>query len=242
MRMFEDRVGVVTGAGSGVGKAIALELASLGTTVYLVGRREEALEAVAREARASGVRVACAAADLTDDAAIRRLASYVEAEAGQVDLLVHSAGVIALGDLQSADVDDLDLQYRTNVRAPYLLTQALLPMLTRQRGQIVFVNSSAGLSARAGLGQYAATKHALKAIADSVRCEVNQHGVRVLSVFLGRTATPMQRSVHELEGKPYRPGDLIQPEDVAATVIHALSLPPTVEITDISLRPMKKPG
>jgi|SRR6185437_6908298 len=242
MQLFQDRVAVITGAGSGVGRAIALTLANLGASVYLVGRRQPALDEVAREVHGSGGHAACIVADLSDVAAIQQLASRVEIEAGQVDLLIHCAGVIAVGEVRSAAIDDLDLQYQTNVRAPYFLTQALLPMLIRQHGQIVFVNSSAGLSARAGLGQYAATKHALKAIADTVRCEVNEHGVRVLSVFLGRTATPMQRRVHELEGQPYHPGNLIQPEDVAATVGHVLSLPSTVEITDISLRPMKKPS
>lgn len=108
------------------------------------------------------------------------------------------------------------------------------------KGQIVFINSSAGLNARADVGQYAATKHALKAIADSLREEVNADGVRVLSMFLGRTATPMQDAVHKMEGKEYHPECLIQPEDVAAVVVNALSLPRTAEVTDIHIRPMNK--
>lgn len=81
----------------------------------------------------------------------------------------------------------------------------------------MFINSSVGIVARGGIGPYAATKHALKAIADSLRDEVNKDGIRVLSIFLGRTATPMQEEVHRLEGKPYRPERLLQPEDVAET-------------------------
>ena len=92
------------------------------------------------------------------------------------------------------------------------------------------------------MGQYAATKHALKAIADSLREEMNAEGVRVLNIFLGRTATPMQAKVHELEGREYRPESLVQPEDVASVVIHALSMPRTVEITEISMRPRIKSG
>jgi NADP-dependent 3-hydroxy acid dehydrogenase YdfG len=105
----------------------------------------------------------------------------------------------------------------------------------------VFVNSSVGLNARANVGQYAATKHALKALADSLRDEVNADAVRVLSVFLGRTATPMQASVHEMEGKEYHPERLLLPEDVAAVVINALSLPRSAEVTDINIRPLIKP-
>jgi NADP-dependent 3-hydroxy acid dehydrogenase YdfG len=91
------------------------------------------------------------------------------------------------------------------------------------------------------LSQYAATKHALKAIADSLREEVNAEGLRVLSVYPGRTASPMQAAVHEMEGRAYHPERLMQPEDVAAVVINALSLPRSAEVTDIYIRPLLKP-
>jgi len=117
-----------------------------------------------------------------------------------------------------------------------------LPMLKSHRGQIVFINSSAGLSARANVSQYAATKHALKAITDSLREEINAEGLRVLSVYPGRTATPMQAAVHKMEQRAYQPDRLMQPEDVAAVVINALSLPSSAEVTDIHIRPLIKPG
>jgi NADP-dependent 3-hydroxy acid dehydrogenase YdfG len=91
------------------------------------------------------------------------------------------------------------------------------------------------------VGQYASTKHALKAVADSLRAEVDAEGVRVLSVYPGRTATPMQASVHEREGMAYIPERLMQPEDVAGVVINALCLPRTAEVTDIHIRPFVKP-
>ena len=109
-------------------------------------------------------------------------------------------------------------QYQTNVRAPFVLTQALLPMLKARRGQVVFVNSSSGIVAKPMSSQYDSTKHALKAIADSLRGEVNAHGVRVLSVYLGRTASEMQERIHRIEEKPYRPELLLQPEDVASVI------------------------
>jgi len=157
-----------------------------------------------------------------------------------VDVLVHCAGVIAQGKLQNAPVQDFDLQYRANVRAPYLLTQTLLPMLKLGPGQIVFINSSVGLKARAGVSQFAATQHALKAITDSLREEVNPDGIRVLSVFPGRTATPRQANIFQIEGREYRPELLLQPEDIATVVINALNLPRTAEVTDIHLRPLLK--
>jgi NADP-dependent 3-hydroxy acid dehydrogenase YdfG len=238
---FTDQIAVITGAGSGIGRALALSLAAESATLCLVGRSLETLEAVAEQARSMAPRVFCYQVDLTADEDIRHLAASLRRDFGGIDLLVHSAGVISLGRLESASVEDFDWQYRTNVRAPYLLTQALLPMLRLRCGQIVFINSSAGLSASANLSQYAATKHALKAIADSLRQEVNAEGLRVLSVYLGRTATPMQAAVHKMEGKAYHPERLMQPENVAAVVINALSLPLSAEVTDINIRPMIKP-
>jgi NADP-dependent 3-hydroxy acid dehydrogenase YdfG len=228
-------VALVTGASSGIGRAIALALASAGTSLALVGRRADELREVAEQAES---RAEIYVLDLTDDPALADLPRQVESDLGRLDLLVHSAGAFALGPISGAPVEDLDAQYRVNVRAPYLLTQLCLPMLRAARGQIVFVNSSAGVArARSGVSQYAATKHALRALADSVRDEVNPDGVRVLSVFPGRTATPMQALVHELEGREYRPGELLQPEDVAAAVAAAVALPSSAEVTEIDVRP-----
>jgi NADP-dependent 3-hydroxy acid dehydrogenase YdfG len=236
-----NHVALVTGASSGIGKAIALALAAQGTALCLVGRRREALDEVAKQARAITERVVTYQVDLTADDAILDLPAHLEHEVGAADLLIHGAGVIAQGFVQEAPVQQLDWQYRLNVRAPYLLTQTLIPMLGLRRGQIVFINSSAGLRASAGVSHYAATKHALRALADSLRDEVNHLGIRVISVFPGRTATPMQASIYNWEGKCYRPELLMQPEDVAATVMHALALPRTAEVTDIYIRPMLKP-
>ena len=148
---------------------------------------------------------------------------------------VHLRETVAEGS-----AENFSLHYRTNLLGPYLLTQQLLSLLLRRRGQIVFINSSVGLTARANIGQFAATKHGLKAIADSLRDEVNPAGVRVLSVYPGRTATPTQERLHTLEGRPYRPDRLLQPEDVASVVVNALCLPRTAEVTEIRIRSMMK--
>jgi NADP-dependent 3-hydroxy acid dehydrogenase YdfG len=231
---------LVTGATSGIGRAIAVALAVDGAPVWAVGRRTEALHALT----ADWPCVRSEQADLVLDDDVERLVSKVETEASGLDVLVHAAGVAGLGCVASAPVDALDHMYRLNLRVPYLLTQRLLPLLRRSRGQVVFVNSSAGLHASAGLSQYAATKHALKALADSLRCEVNHDGVRVLSVYPGRTASPMQEHLHrqQPEVRPYRAADLLQPEDVAAVVVQALSLPRTAEVTDLHVRPFVKPA
>ncbi len=242
MTALTNQIAVVTGASSGIGKAIALALAAQGAILCLVGRRRETLEAVANGARATAPRVLSYQTDLTRDEDIQDLAAALQRDVGFVDVLIHSAGVFSQGRIESDVLENLDRQYRTNVRAPYALTQALLPFLKSRRGQIVFINSTRGLSAGANAGQYAASKHALKAIADSLREEINADGVRVLSVFLGRTASPMQEAIHNMEGKAYHPERLLQPEDVASVVINALSLPRTAEVTDISIRPLAKPS
>ncbi len=238
---FKGKVAVVTGASRGIGRAIALGLAAEGATMCLVARDRLALEAVAEQARPTVDRVLVHPADLASERAVADVSACVHDELGHVDILVHAAGIALLGSSDEAPLDELDLLYRINVGAPYTLTQALLPMLKARRGQVVFINSSVGLSARAGVGPYAATKHALKAIADSLRDEVNADGVRVLSVYPGRTATPGQAAIHAREKKPYHPERLLQPEDVASVVLHALSLPRSAEVTDISIRPMLKP-
>ena len=236
---LQDRTCVVTGASSGIGRAIAIALASAGATVCAVGRRRDELEVTASRANGTG-RFALYEADLVGDDELERLSKAMLAREGGVDVLVHSAGTISIGDLETASVSDLDRQYAANVRAPYLLTQALLPALRANRGQIVFINSTVGLAARANVAQYAATKHALKAIADSLREEINPHGVRVVSVYPGRTATPLQARIHEIEGKPYAPDRFMQPEDVASVVLNALTVPRSTEVTDLMVRPMLK--
>lgn len=239
MSALAGRVAVVTGASRGIGEAVALALAASGARLCLVGRDEDALLRVAQAAQHAGPH-RCYRGDLADNADVERLAAALQRDHDAVDVLVHAAGILHRAPFEEALAAQFDVQYRINVRAPFVLTQRLLPQLKAAQGQVVFVNSSVGLSARANVGQYAATKHALKAVADGLREEVNAHGVRVLSLFGGRTATRMQAELHAMEGKAYEPEALIQPEDVAALALQVLSLPRSVEVTDISLRPMRK--
>jgi len=237
---FRGRVAVVTGASGGIGEAIAVALAREGARLLLAGRSAEKLGLVAERARDLSPGVETFAADLADDEHVHDLAARAVGAFGGVDLLIHSLGLFVGGPIETSPVEDLDRQYRINTRAPYLLTQALLPSLLARQGQVVFVNSGAGINpARGQWGAYAASKHALRAIADSLRDEVNKRGVRVISVYPGRTATPMQEEVHQFEGRPYDPERLLQPRDVAATVVNALSLPRTAEVTDLHIRPMR---
>ena len=235
MEDLTDQIAMVTGAAGGIGEAVAIALGRLGMAVCLVGRTRESLEGVAN--RVGGGRSYVFPCDLADDSQIATLPGRVEREAGPVDLVVHGAAVYFQEPLETAPVEEFDLQYRINLRAPYVLTQKLLPQLKRRPGQVVFVNSSTGVNARPSVTQYAAVKHGLRGLADAFRQEIAPAGVRVISVYPGQTATPMQERRYRIEGKEYRPEQLIQPADVAAAVVNAVTLPRTAQITDVHVRP-----
>ncbi len=240
MESLKDQIAVVTGASSGIGKAIALSLAGHGAEVCLVARRRELLEDVAKQARALGSRGHACPADLTKDEDIRGLGEQVQKDFGRLNILVLCGGAIFHSSLEKASLAEFDLMYRSNVRGHYLMIQTMFPLVRKAAGQIVFINSSAGLRSPATTGQFSATQHAFRSIADSLREEVNPLGIRVLSVYPGRTATPRVAKLFEKEGRAYQPVLLMQAEDVAEMVTHALRLPRTAEVTDISIRPMQK--
>lgn len=235
-------VAVVTGASGGIGRATARALAARGMSLCLTGRDTGRLQDAAKEIKPRAQQVHVHPADLSTDEGIRALVADVGAHGQRIDVLVHAAGTVRLGNIESVGWGDLDEQYQVNLRAPFLLTKAFLPMLREARGQLVFVNSTSGIVAGADNGIYAATKHALRSITGSIRDHVNPYGIRVISVFPGRTATTMQEAVHRFEGKRYEPAELVQAEDIAELIVGALALPRTAEVTDIVVRPMAKPG
>jgi NADP-dependent 3-hydroxy acid dehydrogenase YdfG len=237
---LDNRNCVVTGASSGIGRALAVALAAAGANVWALGRSWERLGALRSDLSGSSARVASVVVDLEKDEEIEGAADEILAGGDRVDVLVHSAGAIALGAVDSLSAGELDRMYRVNLRSAFVLTQALLPALRRARGQIVVVNSSAALKPSPNNALYAATKVGLKAFADGLRDEVNSDGVRVVSVYVGRTATPMQEWVHEYEGRNYRSELLLRPEDVVHVVLSVLTLPPSAEVTEVSIRPMSK--
>jgi NADP-dependent 3-hydroxy acid dehydrogenase YdfG len=240
MESLKDQIAVVTGASSGIGKAIALSVAQQGAEVCLVARRRELLEDVAKKIQTLGSRGHACPADLTKDDDISNLGARFQKDFGRVNILVLCGGAIFHGPLEKASLADFDLMYRSNVRGHYLMIQTMLPLLREIKGQIVFINSSAGLRSPATAGQFSATQSAFRSIADSLRDEVNADGIRVLSVFPGRTATPRIAKLFEKEGRAYQPDVLMQAEDIAEMVTHSLRLPRTAEVTDISIRPMQK--
>ena len=210
--------------------------------VCLVGKSKKKLKAIKREDLTNASFFRCYRADLSLDNDLRKLSERLERDFSKIDVLVHSAGVISLGRIEHSSIKDFDKHFSVNVRAPYYLTQRLIPLLRQSNGQVVFINSSVALrQASGGISQYIMTKYALRALADSLRDEVNSDGIRVITIYPGQTATPMQKKIYKVRGKKYQPECLLQPDNVAEALVSILALHQSAEITDVSIRPFRKP-
>lgn len=222
------RTHLVTGAGSGIGALVAAALLERGDEVQVVARSEQRATELA--AQLPGARTLVA--DLAQPASVEAL-SLPE----RLDSLVHAAGVVQLGTVAELSVQDWTDQVQVNLVAPAALTRLALPALRAAAGTVVLINSGAGLFAHPQWSAYAASKHGLRALADSLRAEEAAHGVRVTSIYPGRTATPMQEQVHAQEGKEYDAADWIRPETVADAVLHVLDLSADATVPDLTIKP-----
>jgi NADP-dependent 3-hydroxy acid dehydrogenase YdfG len=222
---------LITGATRGIGRALVDELA--GDDLILAARDSEALAMLCKSlpsarpvavdlARPQEIAAALSAARLPD----------------RLDGIVHSAGIARFGRLAEMPPDEWAEQLAVNVVAVAELTRCTLPALRAARGTAVFVNSGAGRRVSgAGNGSYAASKHALVAVAEALRIEEPE--VRVTTVFPGRTATDMQRELRAYEGAEYRAADYLPPERVARVIAGALRLPGDATIEDIRVAPRR---
>ncbi|MGX7823811.1 SDR family oxidoreductase [Actinokineospora sp. 24-640] len=216
---------LITGASRGIGAAVAASLADT-HTLLLGGRDPAALSSLADalpDARPWPV-------ELTDAAALATAVAGVD----RLDVLVHSAGMGRVGPLTSASAELWRRMYEVNVIAVAELTRLLLPALRAARGRVILLNSGAGRVANAGWGPYAASKFALRAYADVLRAE--EPDLRVTTVYPGRTATDMQRTVRADEGGDYEPHRYLRPESVAAAVHHAATAPDDAHLTELIVR------
>ncbi|NYG60561.1 NADP-dependent 3-hydroxy acid dehydrogenase YdfG [Nocardioides daedukensis] len=224
------RVHLVTGAGSGMGACLTRSLVDRGDEVWLVARSAER----ARELEQVYAGARTLVADLAEP---ESLAEQLTELPERLDSLLHIAGVVDLDRVEVQSVQQVRHQLDVNLLAPIELTRLCLPALRAGRGTVVVVNSGAGLNANADWTAYAASKFGVRAFADGLRAEESGNGVRVTTVYPSRTATPMQEKVHRQEGRDYDPDRFIQPETVAATILHVLDLPVDATLTEITVRP-----
>ena len=234
-----QKVAVVTGAGSGVGRATALLLLEAGWDVALIGRREAALRETAEQAAAAGERALAVPCDIGDQAAVERMAAQVFARFGRVDALVNSAGTnIPARSLAELSAENYRRLIDTNLNGAYYCVQAFLPAMREQRsGTIVNVISEAGLRANAKAGvAYVVSKFGMTGLTQSINAEERPNGIRACAIFPGDINTP----ILDLRPSPPPPEArqrMLQAEDVAQCVLLAISLPPRAVIEELLIKP-----
>jgi NAD(P)-dependent dehydrogenase (short-subunit alcohol dehydrogenase family) len=223
---------VITGAGSGIGRAVAERLHARGDALYLLARSTDSAETLAK--LFPGARTL--PADLAEPATLADGVHECELP-DRLDGVLHVAGALCLGNVADLTLDAWRTSLTVNLTAPAELTRLLLPRLRHPGGHVVFVNSTSGLKTQGEWAAYSASKYGLRALADALRDEESGTGLRVTTVYPGRTATPMQENVHRHEGRAYESGRWIGPSTVAGTIVAALDLPADAEIGDITVRP-----
>lgn len=237
---LEGRTALVTGAGRGIGRAVALALASAGARLLLAGRTVEPLREVAREVvAAGGLEPSGRVLDVADLEATVAALDRLHAEGVTVDVLVNNAGVATAEPLARTDLTLWQRHLTVNATAPFLFTRAFVPgMLARGWGRVVNIASTAGLAGAPYIAAYAASKHALVGLTRAVAAETAGRGVTVNAVCPGYVATEMTersaRRISERTGQPVpralealgrlnASGVLIRPEQVAAAVLELVS-------------------
>lgn len=215
---------LVTGATRGIGRALVEQLAPEHDVIAL-GRSADALAEMAVYARI--------VADLSVPADLHAAAPALD-RLDRLDGVVHCAGMAVRADLADTSVADWQDQLTLNVVAVAELTRLVLPALRASAGAVVLVNSGQGRSASANSAAYAASKFALRGLADALRAEEPQ--LRVTSVYPGRVATGMQQALRRQEGGAYEPERYLRPETVAGVIAQVLATPPDAVITEVTLR------
>jgi NADP-dependent 3-hydroxy acid dehydrogenase YdfG len=224
---------LITGAGSGIGAAVAQALHDRGDELWLLVRSEERAHQLAPAFPHARFLVA----DLTDPTGLET-AVHDAVLPMELDTLLHIAGVVELNPVARLPVGQIREQVDVNLIAPMVLTRVLLPALRARGGLVLIANSSAGMTASANWSAYAASKFGVRAFADSLRAEESEHGVRVTTIYPSRTATPMQQKVHHQEGGVYDATRWIQPDTVARSILHVIDLPSDATIPEITIRPV----
>jgi NADP-dependent 3-hydroxy acid dehydrogenase YdfG len=227
---------MITGASRGIGRAIAVRLASLGYGLFLLGRDDAALDSVAQQCRGEGVPALCLAGDITDARFRDEAVGTAVERLGGIDVLVNNAGQSNTAPVQTADLEVWQAVLEVNFSAAMHLCRQVLPgMIERNRGAVVNISSILGRATDAGSAIYAATKHALNGFSGCLYEDVRDHGIKVSTIMPGFVETAMTSAYD------FNAAHLIQPDDVADAVEYVLNSSAGCCPTEIVIRPQKRP-
>jgi 3-oxoacyl-[acyl-carrier protein] reductase len=222
MELLNDKVALVTGAGKGIGKAIALALAAEGAHVGLIARSEADLSVLASEIQANGGKASYAMADISDRAALESAVSLITGNLGPIDILINNAGTGKFGKFLELEPNEWERQIKVNLFGVYYATRAVLPhMIERQSGDIVNISSTAGKNGSAGTSAYSASKFGVFGLSESLMQEVRKQNIRVTALAPSTIVTDLAYSANLITGDPER---VMHPEDFAELVIAHLKL------------------
>lgn len=239
MGRLDGQVAIVTGAGSGIGRATAVALAREGAGVAVVGRRREPLEQTLAAMTAGAGTSFAVPADVTDADAGEQVVTEVLHRCGRIDLLVNNAGLnVPRRDLAALSVADWHAVIQVNLTGTFLMTHAVLPVMREQgTGTVVNVSSIAGMRARGFTGPaYNAAKAGVNSLTESVNLAERRHGIRCCAVCPGEVETPI------LDNRPQPPTAearalMLQPEDVAQSIVFVATLPARATVELLSIFP-----
>jgi 3-oxoacyl-[acyl-carrier protein] reductase len=231
------KIAIVTGAGRGIGKAVASNLAECGCRVILTARTLAQLEQVQQEISTSGAEAIAIAADLTRDDEVQRLVEESRQRMGAADILINNAGWGKRAAVVKLALEDLDQTLRLNLRAPMILARSLVPsMIEKGEGAVINIGSISGKTGEANGAAYSASKFGLIGFTQSLYEEVREYGIKVAVILPGFVDTPLIPPNRQLDRSK-----MIQPADVAQTVRYILASAPTCCPVEITLRPQKNP-
>jgi 3-oxoacyl-[acyl-carrier protein] reductase len=237
MQSLDGKVALVTGAGRGIGKAVALSLAKLGCRLVLAARTTVELEKVGLDIQNDKGMAITIPTDLTRDEDIETLIRKSEREFGGVDILINNAGWGKRASVVRAKIEDWDQTFRVNLRAPMLLAQRFLPaMIEKGWGAVINIGSVSGKSGEANGAAYSASKFGLIGFTQSLFEEVREHNIKVAVILPGFVDTPMIPPVKHLDR-----GKMIQADDVAQAILYILKAPTTACPVEITIRPQRTP-
>jgi len=233
---LSDALALVTGGSRGIGRAIAVRLASLGAAVVICGRDAEALNDVSAQLAGLGGRVFSQVADVTRSADVHALVEKTESALGPITILVNNAGIGVFGPAHEKSEEDWDRVLNTNLKSVFLVSKAVAPsMISRKRGDIINISSLAGVNAFKGGGLYCASKWGLQGLSACLAEDLRGYGIRVSTICPGSVATEFSGT------SPKDPAKVLSPDDVAHAVETIVTQSPKSFISQLHIRPLSKP-